>query len=105
MKMLRCISALFVVALAAPAQIPGQSPGQYPPGQYPPGQYPPGQGPTSRIPGQTGPTIPGTGRPRNGQPQSQPESRGKKSDSNAQLLTTTSGILRKVGPNQLVIQP
>src|SRR6202035_107140 len=92
-------------ALAASAQFPGQYPGQYPPGQYPPGQYPPGQGPNSRIPGQTGPTIPGTGRPRNGQPQSQPESRGKKSSSDAQLLTTTSGILRRVASNQLVIQP
>src|SRR5450755_4886952 len=109
MKMLRCIPALLVFALAASAQIPGQYPGQYPPGQspgqYPPGQYPPGQGPNSRIPGQTGPTIPGTGRPRNGQPQSQPEGRGKRSDSKAQLLTTTAGILRKVAPNQLVIQP
>jgi hypothetical protein len=95
MKMLRCISALFIVAIAAAGQIPGQYPGQYPPGQYPPGT----QGPIPRIPGQTNPT----GRPRGGQPQ--PESRGKKSDSNAQLLTTTSGILRKVGPNQLVIQP
>ena len=103
MKMLRCIPALLVFALAAPAQIPGQYPGQYPPGQYPPGQYPPGQGPNSRIPGQTGPTIPGTGRPRNGQPQ--PESRGKRSDSNARLLTTTAGILRRVGANQLVIEP
>ena len=107
MKMLRCIPAFLLVALAAPAQIPGQYPGQYPPGQspgqYPPGQYPPGQGPNSRIPGQTGPTIPGTGRPRSGQPQ--PESRGKKSSSEAQLLTTTSGILRRVASNQLVIQP
>src|ERR1044071_3318012 len=98
MKMLRCnltrLPALLVFALAALAQIPGQypgqyPPGQYPPGQYPPGQYPPGQGPNSRIPGQTGPTIPGTGRPRNGQPQSQPEGRGKRSDSKAPLLTTT----------------
>jgi hypothetical protein len=96
MKMLRCISAVFVVAIAVSGQIPGQYPGQYPPGQYPPGQ--------GRIPGQGSP-IPGTGRPRNGQPQSQPESRGKKSDSNAQLLTTTAGILRRVGPNQLVIEP
>jgi hypothetical protein len=105
MKMLGCIPALLLFALAASAQFPGQYPGQYPPGQYPPGQYPPGQGPNSRIPGQTGPTIPGTGRPRNGQPQSQPESRGKRSNSNAQLLTTTAGILRRVAPNQLVIEP
>jgi len=112
MKMLRCnltrLPALLVFALAASAQIPGQypgqsPPGQYPPGQYPPGQYPPGQGPNSRIPGQTGPTIPGTGRPRNGPPQ--PEGRGKRSDSQAQLLTTTNGILRRVAPNQLVIEP
>ena len=110
MKMLRCISILFVVAFSALAQLPGQYPGQYPPGQYPPGQYPPGQYPPGqyppgqgRIPGQTGPTIPGTGRPRSGQPQ--PASRGKKSDSNAQLLTTTAGILRRVAPNQLVIEP
>ena len=40
---------------------------------------------------------------RTGQPQ--PESRGKRSNSEAQLLTTTSGILRRVAPNQLVIQP
>ena len=33
------------------------------------------------------------------------ESRGKRSDSNAQLLTTTAGILRRVAPNQLVIEP
>ena len=110
MKMLRriltCFPALLLFALAASAQFPGQypgqyPPGQYPPGQYPPGQYPPGQGPNSRIPGQTGPTNPGTGRPRNGQP----ESRGKRSDSKAQLLTTTAGILRRVAPNQLVIEP
>ncbi len=99
MKMLRCISVLSFVALSAPAQLPGQYPGRYPPGQYPPGQYPPGQGP---IPG-TGTGIPGTGRPRGGQPQ--PSSRGKKSDSTAQLLTTTTGIFRKVAPNQLVIEP
>lgn len=106
MKMLRCISPILLLALAASAQIPGQYPGQYPPGQmpgqYPPGQYPPGGypgGPIPRIPGQTGPV----GGPRTGQPQ--PESRGKKSSSEAQLLTTTSGILRRVGSNQLVIQP
>lgn len=104
MKMLRCIPALLVFALAASAQFPGQYPGQYPPGQYPPGQYPPGQGPNSRFPGQTSP-IPGIGRPRNGQPQSQPESRGKRSDSSARLLTTTAGILRRVASNQLVIEP
>ena len=87
-------------ALAAQAQIPGQYPGQYPPGQYPPGQYPPGRrSPIPRIPGQTGPA----GGRRTGQPQ--PESRGKRSNSEAQLLTTTSGILRRVAPNQLVIQP
>ena len=101
MKMLRCIPVLLLGALSASGQIPGQYPGQSP-GQYP-GQYPPGQGPNSRIPGQTGPTIPGTGRPRGGQPQS--DSRGKKSSSEAQLLTTTSGILRRVASNQLVIQP
>ena len=100
MKMLRCvptcIPVLFVFALVAPAQIPGQ----YPPGQYPPGQYPPGtRSPIPRIPGQTGPV----GGPRGRQPQ--PESRGKRSNSEAQLLTTTSGILRRVGPNQLVIEP
>ncbi|MBZ5673371.1 MAG: hypothetical protein LAP61_03925 [Acidobacteriia bacterium] len=95
MKMLRCISALFVVAFAASAQIPSQYPGQYPPGQYPPGT----RGPIPRIPGQTSPT----GRPRGGQPQ--PDSRGKKSDSKAQLVTTTAGILRRVAPNQLVIEP
>jgi hypothetical protein len=100
MKMLRCTSLVFLFAIAASAQIPGQYPGQYPPGQYPPGQYPPGtRGPIPRIPGQTGPA----GSPRGGQPQT--ESRGKKSSSEAQLLTTTSGILRRVGSNQLVIQP
>ena len=112
MKMLRCIptclSALLLFALTSPAQIPGQYPGQYPgqpPGQYPPGQYPPGQyppgtrSPIPRIPGQTGPI----GGRRSGQPQ--PESRGKRSNSEAQLLTTTTGILRRVAPNQLVIQP
>jgi len=103
MKMLRCIPVLLVFALSAPAQIPGQYPPGQSPGQYPPGQYPPGQGPNSRIPGQTGPTIPGTGRPRTGQ--RQPDTRGKRSDSNTRLLTTTAGILRKVAPNQLVIEP
>src|ERR1700722_14037760 len=104
MKMLRCIPSLLLFALAIPAQIPGQypgqSPGQYPPGQYPPGQYPPGQGPIPRIPGQTGPT----GRRGNGQPQ--PDTRGKRSDSktDARLLTTTTGILRRAAANQLVIQ-
>ena len=84
----------------APAQIPGQYPGQYPPGQYPPGQYPPGtQEPDSAH---SRPDWPDR-RPRTGQPQ--PESRGKRSNSEAQLLTTTSGILRRVAPNQLVIQP
>jgi len=120
MKMLRCISPFLLLALAAhplaQAQIPGQYPGQYPPGQmpgqYPPGRYPPGQyppggyppggypgGPIPRIPGQTGPAGgPGTGQP-------QQDGRGKRSSSEAQLLTTTSGILRKVASNQLVIQP
>jgi hypothetical protein len=101
MKMLRGTTVWLSFALAALAQIPGQYPGQYPPGQYPPGQYPPGQ----RIPGQTGPTIPGTGRPRNGQGQPQPDNRGKRSNSEAKLLTTTTGILRRVAPNQLVIEP
>jgi len=100
-RILTCLPALLLFALGASAQIPGQYPGRYPPGQYPPGQYPPGQGPNSRIPGQTGPTVPGTGRPRDGQP----ETRGKRSDSKAQLLTTTAGILRRVAPNQLVIEP
>jgi hypothetical protein len=96
MKMLRFITAWLVFALGVWAQYPGQ----YPPGQYPPGQYPPGQrGPIPRIPGQTGPA----GGPRTGQPQ--PQSRGKRSDSAAQLLTTTSGILRRAASNQLVIQP
>ena len=105
MKMLRCIPSLLLFALTASAQIPGQypgqAPGQYPPGQYPPGQYPPGQGPIPRIPGQTGPN----GRPRTGQPQ--PDNRGKRSDSksDAKLLTTTAGILRRAASNQLVIQP
>jgi hypothetical protein len=103
MKMLRCISPFLLFALAAhplaQAQIPGQYPGQYPPGQMP-GQYPPGtRGPIPRIPGQTGPV----GGPRTGQPQQ--DGRGKRSSSEAQLLTTTSGILRKVASNQLVIQP
>ncbi len=35
----------------------------------------------------------------------QPESRGKRSDSKAQLLTTTAGILRRAASNQLVIEP
>src|SRR6202162_4954533 len=99
-RILKCVPPLLALALAAQAQIPGQYPGQYPPGQYPPGQYPPGtRGPIPRIPGQTNPT----GGPRTGQPQ--PESRGKRSNSNAQLLTTTAGILRRVAPNQLVIEP
>ncbi len=108
MKMLRVIPGLLLFALAAPAQFPGQYPGQYPggqyPGQYPPGQYPPGQyppgttSPFPRIPGQTGPT----GRPRTGQPQ--PDRRGKRSNSESQLLTVTTGILRRVAPNQLVIE-
>jgi hypothetical protein len=100
MKMLRCIPGLLLFGLAAVWQVQAQLPGQYPPGQspgqYPPGQYPPGQGPIPRIPGQTGPTG------RTGQPQ--PNSRGKRSNSDARLLTTTSGILRRAASNQLVIQ-
>jgi hypothetical protein len=101
MKMLRCIPGLLLFGLAAVWQVQAQLPGQYPPGQspgqYPPGQYPPGQGPIPRIPGQTGPTG------RTGQPQ--PNSRGKRSNSDARLLTTTSGILRRAASNQLVIEP
>src|SRR3979411_531845 len=96
MKMLRgCLSLLLFVA-AFCLQVHGQQyPGQYPPGQSP-GQYPPGQGPQGgrspfpRIPGQTDPN----GRPRAGQPQ--PDSRGKRSSTDAKgLLTTTAGILRR----------
>ncbi len=102
MKMLRAIPGLLVFALASQAQFPGQYPGQYPPGQSP-GQYPPGGTnpfPLPRLPGQTGPR----GGSRTGQPQ--PDRRGKRSDSDAKsLLTTTSGILRRAAANQLVIQP
>jgi hypothetical protein len=98
MKMLRVIPFLLVCELAALCQIPGQSPGgQYPGGQG--GQYP-GQSPIPRIPGTTNPT----GRPRTGQPKQQPDSRGRSSSSNANLLTTTTGILRRATSNQLVIQ-
>jgi hypothetical protein len=94
MKMLRCIPsclpALLLLALAAHPLAQAQIPGQYPPGT---------RSPIPRIPGQTGPI----GGPRTRQPQ--PQSRGKRSNSEAQLLTTTSGILRRVAPNQLVIQP
>jgi hypothetical protein len=91
MKMLRCLPSLLLVAFAAQAQ---QYPGQYPPGTT---------SPFPRIPGQTGPT----GRPRTGQPQ--PPGRGRRSTSNSKndaksLLTTTAGILRRVAPNQLVIE-
>jgi hypothetical protein len=102
MKMLRAIPSLLLFALASQAQqYPGQNPpGQYPPGQYPPGQYPPGQGPIPRIPGQTGPT----GRQGRGQPQ--PDSRGKRSTTDAKgLLTTTNGILRRAASSQLAIEP
>ncbi len=77
------------MALAALAQIPGQ----YPPGL--PGQYPPG----SRIPGQTGPN----GRQPNGR-QPQPDNRSRSNAKNAPLTATTVGILRRVSPNQLVIE-
>jgi hypothetical protein len=98
MKMLRVIPLLLAGVLAALCQIPGQSPGgQYPGGQG--GQYP-GQSPIPRIPGTTNPT----GRPRTGQPKQQPDSRGRSSSSNASLLTTTTGILRRATSNQLVIQ-
>jgi len=103
MKMLRVIPFLLGGVAAALCQIPGQSPGgQYPGGQYPGGQggqYP-GQSPIPRIPGTTNPT----GRPRTGQPKQQPDSRGRSSSSNASLLTTTTGILRRATSNQLVIQ-
>lgn len=99
MEMLRLISAFCSTLLLFALAAQGQYPGQYPPGQGP-GQYPPGsRNPIPRVPGQTGPN----GRPRNGQPQ--PESRGKRSGSDANnLLTTTTGILRRASPNQLVIQ-
>src|SRR5437762_2381969 len=93
MKMLRGISILFAGAFVALCQIPGQYPG----GQG--GQYS-GQIPVPRIPGTTNPT----GRPRTGQPKQQPDSRGRSSSSNANLLTTTTGILRRATSNQLVIQ-
>ena len=95
MKMLRYAPVLLFVAIMAQGQYPGRyPPGQYPPGQYPPGQYPgrspyPG-GPNPRIPGQTGPNG------RGGQPA--PESRGKRSNSESKLLTTTDGILRRAAP-------
>jgi hypothetical protein len=93
MKMLRYIPVLLLAAVASQ----GQYPGQYPPGQYP-GRYPYPGGPVPRIPGQTGPN----GRGRGGQPA--PESRGKRSSSEAKLLTTTAGILRRATSSQLVIQ-
>ena len=98
MKMLRAVPHLFLLSLFLLAFIAlAQSPGQYPPGQYPPGQYPPNRLP--RIPGQTGPI----GGPRPGQPST--DSRGRRSNTDAKSLgTTTSGILRRVAPNQLVIQ-
>ncbi len=92
MKMLRWIPVLLLAALSQ-----AQYPGQYPPGQYP-GRYPYPGGPVPRIPGQTGPN----GRGRGGQPA--PESRGKRSNSEAKLLTTTAGILRRTTSNQLVIE-
>ena len=96
MKMLRYAPVLLFAAVLAQGQYPGRyPPGQYPPGQYP-GRYPYPGGPNPRIPGQTGPNG------RGGQPG--PESRGKRSNSETKLLTTTSGILRRAASNQLVIQ-
>lgn len=105
MKMLRCFSILVFACVMQAQQYPQ---GQYPPGQYPPGQYPPGRSPGQyppgtplpRIPGQTGPTGGPAGRGRSGQP----DSRAGRSASDAKLLTTTAGILRRVAANQLVIQ-
>lgn len=88
--MIRQTVCLFSMALAALAQIPGQ----YPPGL--PGQYPPG----SRIPGQTGPN----GRQPNGGQQPNNRPRSGSNAKNPSLTATTVGILRRVSPNQLVIE-
>jgi hypothetical protein len=90
MKMLRVIPFLLVCVIVALCQVPGQ---------YPGGQYP-GQTRIPNIPGTNNPN----GRPRTGQPKQQPDSRGRSSSSNASLLTTTTGILRRATSNQLVIQ-
>jgi hypothetical protein len=66
--------------------IPGQFPGQYPPGQYPPGQYP-GNG--RQMPG---PSLPGRSRT------------SRKADATVPTDTVT-GMLRKTGTNEIVIEP
>ena len=95
MKMLRGLPILFCTLAIGQVQYPGQ---------YPPGQYPGGPSPIPRIPGQTGPQTGPTGRPRPSQTPPPSTGRGRRPASDAALLTTTTGILRRVAANQLVIQ-
>src|SRR5262245_50468232 len=81
-------AARFILCLAGLAAF-AQYPGQYPPGQYPPGTYPPGR--------------------RNPNPNSTPGGRTSKKDKNSKdaalVTTTTSGIVRRSAPAQIVIEP
>ena len=78
MSLFRCYwLGLALVLIAAPLPAPGQ----YPPGQYPPGQYPPGTG--------------GVGIPI--------PHRHKKDDQAAQLQST-SGMLRRILKDQVVLE-
>jgi len=81
---------LLIATFGAFAQFPGQTiPGQYP-GQYPPGGYPPGQYPGNgrQMPG---PSLPGRSRT------------SRKADTTIPTDTVT-GMLRKTGANEIVVE-
>ncbi len=89
--LLLCLSGAMALA---------QYPGQYPPGQYPPGQTgncPPGQYPPCNNRRQPTDATPGRSSRNN--------KNSKSSSSNAGVVTTTIGTVRRAVPNQVVIEP
>ena len=100
--MWRRIASTFLFAGVAFAQLPGQIPGQYPGGQYPGGQYPPGTYPPGqRRPGQIPQTIPIPGRRA---PQGTPPTRPTTRTSRALPIRDTSGILRRLSRQELILE-
>ncbi|HVO97237.1 MAG TPA: hypothetical protein VMT15_04185 [Bryobacteraceae bacterium] len=95
---------LFALGAIALAQYPAQyPPGQYPPGQYPPGQYPPGQYPQGQCPPGQYPCN--TRRQPTNQAPGGRSSKNKKNDTKDAVVATTIGIVRRVAPSQIVVEP
>ncbi len=89
-------SSLLLCLLGAMAL--AQYPGQYPPGQYPPGQ---GQCPVGQAPPCTNRRQPTNGTPLPGGRSSSKKDKNKTENA---VLTTTIGMVRRVAPNQIVME-